>query len=154
MILKLKELLLNRKREILEQIAHLEMGRNAQKERVIELGDAAQKEELIRLLDHLVERGSEKVREIDLAFERMASGKYGICEICEKRIEPKRLKVLPVTRLCRKCAQNYEKIQNLRKHPRDEIIDDELIEEYRDLLDESILEGIARLQTNSVKRLF
>jgi DnaK suppressor protein len=146
MILKLKELLLNRKREILEQIAHLEMGRNAQKERVIEPGDAAQREELIRLLDHMVERGSEKVREIDLALEKMAAGKYGICEICEKRIEPKRLKVLPATRLCRKCSQNYENIQNLRKHPRDEIIDDELIEEYRDLRDETILEGSKTFQ--------
>ena len=42
-MLKLKELLLNRKRDLFKQIAHLEMGRNAQKERVIELCDTAHK---------------------------------------------------------------------------------------------------------------
>jgi RNA polymerase-binding transcription factor DksA len=133
LISKLKELLLNRKREILKQIAHLEMGRNAQKERVIELGDAAQKEDLVRLLDHFVGRGNEKVREIDLALERMAAGKYGICEICEKRIEKRRLKAVPATRLCRKCAQNFEQVQELLQHPRDEIMDDALLDKYRNL---------------------
>jgi RNA polymerase-binding transcription factor DksA len=145
MILKLEELLLNRKREIFKQIAHLEMGRDAQKERVIELADAAQKEDLTRLLDHLVERGNEEVREINLALEKMAAGKYGNCEICEKRIETKRLKALPATRLCRKCAQNFEQAQELRQHPRDEIMDDALLDAYRNLLNERILEGMAQL---------
>jgi DnaK suppressor protein len=132
-ILKLKTLLLNRKREILKQIAHLEMGRDAQKERVIELADAAQKEDLVRLIDHLVGRGNEKVREIDLALKRIAAGKYGICEICEKRIEKRRLKAVPATRLCRKCAQNFEQVQELLQHPRDEIMDDALLDKYRNL---------------------
>ena len=145
MMLKLKELLLNRKREIFKQIAHLERGSKAQDEHVIELGDAAQKEDLVRLLDHLVERGNEEVREINLAIEKMAAGKYGNCEICEKRIETKRLKALPATRLCRKCAQNFEQAQELRQHPRDEIMDDALLDEYRNLLDEGILEGMAQL---------
>jgi RNA polymerase-binding transcription factor DksA len=118
------------------------MGRDVQKERVIELGDAAQKEDLMRLLDHLIERGKEEIREINLALEKTAAGKYGNCEICEKRIESKRLKVLPATRLCCKCAQNYEKAQSLRQHLRDEIIADELLEEYRYLLAEDILKGI------------
>ena len=144
-ILKLKALLLNRKREILKQLAHLEMGRDAQKERVIELGDAAQKEDLVRLLDHLVGRGNQKVREIDLALERITAGKYGICEICEKRIEKRRLEAVPVTRFCRKCAQNLEQVQELLQQPRDEIIDDALLDKYRNLLDRSILEGVAQL---------
>jgi len=138
MILKLRELLLKRKREIFRQVAHLEMGREAREERMIEMGDAAQKEDLIRLLDHLVERGREEIREINLALERMAAGNYGNCEICGKRIELKRLKVIPATRLCRSCAQGYEKVQDLRKHPRDEIIDDELLDEFRYLLDEGV----------------
>ncbi|MCK4988053.1 MAG: hypothetical protein KAS40_21110, partial [Desulfobacterales bacterium] len=58
MILELRELLLKRKREIFKQVAHLEMGRKAQEERMIEMGDAAQKEDLIRLIDHLVANGT------------------------------------------------------------------------------------------------
>jgi len=133
---KLRELLLKRKREIFKQVAHLEIGLKAQEERMIEPGDAAQKADLIRLLDHLIERGNEEVREINLALERIASGRYGSCEICEKRIESKRLKVLPATRLCRTCAQKYEKAQDFRQHLRDEIIDDKLLDEYRNMMDE------------------
>jgi RNA polymerase-binding transcription factor DksA len=141
MLMKLKEMLLNRKHEVFKQIAHLEMGRNAQKEHVIEYADAAQKEDSIRLLDHLVERGNEEVREINIALEKIAAGKYGTCEICEKRVETKRLKALPATRLCRKCAQNFEHAQELRKHPRDEIMDDALLDEYRNLLDREHIGG-------------
>jgi len=82
---KLKSLLLNRRREMLEQVAQLE-------------------------------------------FER----------------EELELKVLPATRLCRNCAQKYEEAQKLRKHHRDEIIDDELLDEYRNLNDES--SSIGRLK--------
>jgi RNA polymerase-binding transcription factor DksA len=145
MILKLKDSLLKRKKEIFKHLTHLEMERKAQDEPMIELGDAAQMEDLNRLLDHLVERGNEEVREIDLALARMAAGTYGVCEICGKRIESKRLKVLPATRLCHSCAQNYEKAQDLRQHHRDEIIDDELLEEYRDLLDDSFSERMVKL---------
>ena len=39
---------------------------------------------------------------------------------------------------------NYEEAQKLRKHPRDEIIDDELLDEYRNLNDEN--SSIGRLK--------
>ena len=45
-------------------------------------------------------------------------------------------------------SKNYEKTQGLRRHPRDEIIDDELLQEYRNLLDEDILRGIAALHND------
>jgi len=147
-ISKLRELLLKQKREIYKQIAHLEMGRNVQEERMIELGDAAQKEDLMRLLDHLIERGKEEIREINLALEKMTADKYGNCEICEKRIESERLKVLPATRLCCKCAQYYEKARGLRQPLRDEIIADELLDEYRNMLDENILKGMTALHND------
>jgi hypothetical protein len=68
-----------------------------------------------------------------------------MCELCGKSIPIKRLKVLPATRLCRICAQKYEEAQRLRKHHRDEIIDDELLDEYRNLDDEnsSILKKVS-----------
>ena len=146
--MKLKELLLIQKRELFSQIAHLELGREIQQERAIEPGDVAQKEDLMRLLDHLIERGNKEIREINLALEKMAAGKYGNCEICSRRIQTRRLKALPATRLCRKCAMDYEKDRELRKRPKDEIIGDVLLDEYRYLLYEDVPRTIARLSEN------
>jgi len=141
---KLKSLLLNRRREMLEQVAHLEFELDELEQRFIESIDSAQKENMAQLIYKLDERGKEEIAEIELALTKMSSGRYGICELCGKSISIKRLKVLPTTRLCRICAQKYEEAQKLRKHPRDEIIDDELLDEYRNLDDEnsSILEEV------------
>ena len=68
----------------------------------------------------------------------MSIGTYGFCELCGKSIPLKRLEVLPATRLCRKCAREYEEAQGLRKHPKDEIVDTKLLEEYRNLIDEDV----------------
>ena len=135
-LIRLKALLMNRRREILKQVAHLEAEREELKGRFIEPIDAAQKEDLMRLVRKLDERGKEEIGEIELALTKMSSGRYGICELCGKSIPFKRLKVLPATRLCINCAQNYEEAQTRRKHHRDEIIDDDLLDEYRDLNDE------------------
>ena len=132
---KLKTLLMARRREILEQVAHLEAEGEELEQRFIEPIDEAQKEDLARLVHKLDERGKEEIEEIDLAIDKMESGRYGICELCGKSIAFKRLKVLPATRLCRNCAQKYEESQKLRKHQRDEIIGDELLDEYRNLVD-------------------
>ena len=132
---KLKKLLTTRRREILEQVAHLEAEGEELEQRFIEPIDAAQKEDLARLVHKLDERGKEEIEEIDLAIDKMESGSYGICELCGKSIAFKRLKVLPAIRLCHSCAQKYEENQKLREHQRDEIIDDELLDEYRSLVD-------------------
>ena len=134
---KLKSLLLNRRREMLEQVAHLEFERDELEQHSIESIDSAQTENLAQLIYKLDERGKEEIEEIELALSKMSSSRYGICELCGKSIPIKRLKVLPATRLCRNCAQTYEEAQKLRKHHRDEIIDDELLDEYRSLNDEN-----------------
>ena len=151
-LIRLKALLMNRRREILKQVAHLEAEREELKERFIEPIDAAQKEDLMRLVRKLDERGKEEIEEIDLAMDKMASGTYGKCELCGKSIQYKRLMVLPATRLCRKCAQEYEDNQKQRKHHRDEIIGDELLNEYRNLNDENT--SIGRFKLPDDKSLF
>jgi DnaK suppressor protein len=133
---KLKSLLLNRRREMLQQVAHLELEREELDQHSIEAVDSAQEENLAQLIRKLDERGKEEIGEIELALTKMSSGRYGICELCGKSIPIKRLMVLPASRLCRNCAQNYEEAQKLRQHQRDEIIDDELLDEYRSLDDE------------------
>jgi len=142
---KLKKRLMHRRREILKQVVHLEAEREELEQRFIEPIDAAQKEDLAQLIHKLDERGKEEIGEIELALNRMGSGSYGKCELCGKSIPFKRLKVLPATRLCLICAQKYEEAQKLRKHHRDEIIGDELLDEYRSLNDETESIGPDRL---------
>jgi DnaK suppressor protein len=142
---KLKSLLLNRRREMLEQVAHLEFEREELGQHFIESIDSAQKENLAQLIHKLDERGKEEIEEMELALTKIDSDRYGICELCGKPIPIKRLKVLPATRLCRNCAQTYEEAQKLRKHQRDEIIDDELLDEYRNLNDENSTVGRLKL---------
>jgi RNA polymerase-binding protein DksA len=149
---KLKSLLLNRRREMLEQVAHLEFEREELGQHFIESIDSAQKENLVQLIHKLDERGKEEIEEIELALIKMKSDSYGKCELCGKSISIKRLKVLPATRLCRNCAQKFEEDQTLRKHHLDEIIGDELLDEYRSLNDEN--SSIGRVKLPDDKSLF
>jgi RNA polymerase-binding transcription factor DksA len=149
---KLKSLLLNRRREMLEQVAHLEFERDELGQHFIESIDSAQKENLVQLIHKLDERGKEEIEEIELALIKMKSNSYRKCELCGKSISIKRLKVLPATRLCRNCAQKFEEDQTLRKHHLDEIIGDELLDEYRSLNDEN--SSIGRVKLPDDKSLF
>lgn len=44
-----------------------------------------------------------RLKDINLALEKIKKGKYGICEKCKKTIEIKRLKVFPEAKTCTKC---------------------------------------------------
>jgi len=46
-----------------------------------------------------------KLKNIDLALEKIKRGKYGTCEKCGKKIDEKRLKVYPEARFCLKCKK-------------------------------------------------
>lgn len=46
-----------------------------------------------------------RVRDINLALEKIEKGKYGQCEKCGKKIDEKRLQVYPEARLCMKCQK-------------------------------------------------
>ena len=46
-----------------------------------------------------------KLKNIDLALEKIKKGEYGTCEKCGKEISEKRLKVYPEARFCLKCKK-------------------------------------------------
>jgi len=46
-----------------------------------------------------------RLKNINLALEKIEKGKYGICEKCGKEIPEERLKVSPESRLCLKCGK-------------------------------------------------
>lgn len=132
-LLKLKQLLTNRRREILKQVAHLEAEQEELGEPSIEKIDEAQKEDLAWFAAKLDDRGKEEIREINRALEKMDTGSYGGCELCGNSIPFKRLEALPATRFCHKCARRFEETQRLRQHLPDEVVDEKRLEEYRDL---------------------
>ncbi len=51
----------------------------------------------------ILESAQNELKEVIIALEKISSGKYGICENCNKTINKERLKVLPYTSLCLDC---------------------------------------------------
>jgi DnaK suppressor protein len=65
-----------------------------------EKADEAQEYDNLLSLEHSLEL---KLKDVNLAMEKIGKGEYGICEKCGKEIEEKRLLVCPEARLCIKC---------------------------------------------------
>ena len=55
-----------------------------------------------------LDRKTALLREVTEALERIAEGKYGVCQLCEEAISPKRLAALPWAALCYECQQATE----------------------------------------------
>jgi len=77
-------------------------------ERESELEEHAQEEQTARLLARLDDQTLHTVKEIDAALQRLLDGTYGKCEVCRKAISIARLRSLPATRFCRRCAAQSE----------------------------------------------
>ena len=64
------------------------------------MADEVEEYESLLPVEHILEL---KLRDINLALEKIGKGKYGICEKCGKEIEAERLKTIPEARLCLRC---------------------------------------------------
>ncbi len=64
--------------------------------------EAQEVEKYISLLpvEHTLEL---RLRNMNVALEKIKKGKYGICEKCRKKISIERLKICPEARFCKKC---------------------------------------------------
>ena len=51
-----------------------------------------------------LERSKVRLDELDVAFDRLERGTYGICEVCGEPIAAVRLEALPAARMCVTCA--------------------------------------------------
>ena len=100
----LKSLLLRMRQEIYDRLQGLESDWDALSERDIEWEEEAQKADLSGLYHQLDEREKGEIEEIDQALMKLAADTYGVCEKCRKPIALNRLKTLPATRFCKRCA--------------------------------------------------
>ncbi len=55
-------------------------------------------------VETLLREGEARLRDIDAALERVASGAYGVCTVCGRPIDPARLAVRPSATTCVPCA--------------------------------------------------
>lgn len=56
------------------------------------------------VLDYLGNAARIEIEQIQQAIVRIDKGEYGFCETCGEAINPERLKAVPFTKLCIKCA--------------------------------------------------
>jgi RNA polymerase-binding protein DksA len=56
-----------------------------------------------------IDRDLEELRAIDAALLRVADGSYGVCEVCDKPIDPKRLEITPHALRCIDCQTVFER---------------------------------------------
>ncbi len=58
-------------------------------------------DDVLRAID-ATSRG--ELEQIERALERLEAGTYGVCERCGKTIDPERLRAVPYSAHCRRCA--------------------------------------------------
>ncbi len=107
-----KEKLLTEKKKILERYLEKEETQQRIEEESKEprdwedIGQLTYTEELLDNLSHMEVN---LLKEIDLALKKIDAGTYGICENCGTEISMARLKAIPWTRYCARCAEEVEK---------------------------------------------
>ncbi|PJE96660.1 molecular chaperone DnaK [Streptomyces carminius] len=84
-----------------QRLEHERNSRLAQLAAVAESGHHAA-DDLVKVQADTIRR---LIGEIDLAFERLADGSYGICRRCGTDIPAERLEILPYARCCVTCQQ-------------------------------------------------
>jgi len=80
-----------------------------------DLGDRASAETDQNFTLRLRERGQNLVKKIDEAIERIDTGTFGVCEVCEGQIAIKRLTARPVTTLCIECKTDQERTERAKQ---------------------------------------
>ncbi|MFQ5683085.1 MAG: BON domain-containing protein [Candidatus Binatia bacterium] len=113
-------------------------------DRESELEERSWDERRGRLLARLADRSSHAIEEIDAALHRIAKGSYGRCSNCTGPILIARLRALPATRFCVRCALRNEKSRLVRS--REKIAHVNNITKRMSLLDDSEIMGEIREQ--------
>ncbi|WP_255361587.1 MULTISPECIES: TraR/DksA C4-type zinc finger protein [unclassified Candidatus Frackibacter] len=60
------------------------------------------------------------LKQVDDALEQLEEGNYGVCEYCQKKIDPERLEAVPYTTYCRDCREAHDLTANTTDRPIEE----------------------------------
>jgi CBS domain-containing protein/RNA polymerase-binding transcription factor DksA len=80
----------------------------ARREQPLDLAEHAEDETEASLTEQLADMAVRRLRAVERALERAESGRLGVCERCEGEIPAGRLRALPETTLCVRCASELE----------------------------------------------
>ena len=110
---QIKKELLERKKQIKEDVKDITGDENVKKVKFPDFGDKTD-ENAQEIGEYSTNLATEKVlesamRDIDNALERIKKGTYGICKYCKKTIGKKRMLARPVASACVECKT---KLQN------------------------------------------
>lgn len=109
---KFKELLENRRRQILMQAEQTkEKGIAFDQEDLPDEVDLASSEADQSLNLRLRDRERILLKKVEKALKKIEKGEYGTCEECGEEIGIKRLEARPVTDLCIKCKEEEEQLE-------------------------------------------
>jgi len=100
--------LINRRTDILALRRSADRSWQRLQEPEIESEEMGAKYSLAQGLEQLDENSRRQIQQIDQALARITEGRYGRCEDCGERISAKRLRALPWTPRCRRCAEKGE----------------------------------------------
>ena len=70
--------------------------------------EAAVEAENDEVLEAIYTESTSELLQVKFALKRIKSGEYADCAECGEEINKKRLKIMPFTTLCIKCAQQLE----------------------------------------------
>jgi len=106
-IKEFKEKLLNLKMEIFSLLNNRKKT-DVEKDIGDEIDDVVQTMEKEMMFD-LSSNEKTILKDIENALKKIEKGNYGICELCGKKIEYKRLKHIPYARYCIECQKKQDK---------------------------------------------
>jgi YteA family regulatory protein len=88
------------------------------------------------------------LQEINDALDKINNGKYGKCELCNKKISYERLEALPYSRLCINCEKDREENMEFLKNQRpieEKVLDVPIGRKYLNSREDDEFEGLDQL---------
>ncbi len=112
----LEEILLNKRREVVQQIENLMVGQdNSAGSAILDTGDQSIKNHETDVDLTLLEMNNRLLKEIEDALIKLPENRYGICEECGAEISAGRLKAMPFAKYCVACKERQELFEKIEK---------------------------------------
>ncbi len=120
-LFEIQEILLNMKKELLENLEEKIKANDISEQRDIgDIFDDADLEQSREFNLLLTTRERQKLKQIEASLAKIVQGEYGECEDCGENIPLGRLKAMPFALLCVKCQSQRESIEGYTTAYREE----------------------------------